>query len=156
MHKENKRQKIEAILKSNLSLSLREVAKRVGCDFSYVFMVRRAMVERGEIDGSNLPKQGRPILKRAEKPTFPYAHRTLAEVAPEPQDTHDEVNHPAHYTDGGIETIDFIQAKLSPEEFRGYCRGNAMKYLSRAGKKGDAATDLAKANWYLNRIKKDA
>lgn len=61
----------------------------------------------------------------------------------------DNIKHPAHYTDGGIETIDFIRAKLTPEEFAGYCKGNALKYISRAGKKGDAAEDLAKAKVYL-------
>jgi len=60
------------------------------------------------------------------------------------------VNHPPHYTDGGIETIEFIRAKLTPEEFRGYCVGNALKYLSRAGKKGDASEDRRKAVWYLS------
>lgn len=64
----------------------------------------------------------------------------------------DPVNHPPHYTDGGVETIDYIEAKLTPEQFSGYCLGNALKYISRAGKKGDAATDLAKARWYINRI----
>lgn len=63
----------------------------------------------------------------------------------------DPVNSPEHYTDGGIETIDFIQAKLDEEQFYGYCLGNAMKYLSRAGKKGDWREDLRKAVWYLNR-----
>ena len=61
----------------------------------------------------------------------------------------DNVKHPAHYTDGGIETIDYIRAKLTPEEFIGYCKGNALKYISRAGKKGDASEDLAKAAVYL-------
>jgi hypothetical protein len=63
----------------------------------------------------------------------------------------DMVNSPAHYTDGGIETIDFIQAKLDDEQFYGYCLGNALKYLSRAGKKGDWREDLSKARWYINR-----
>ncbi len=62
---------------------------------------------------------------------------------------HDSVNHPSHYTDGGIETIDFIRAKLTTDEFRGYCVGNAMKYISRAGKKGDFKTDIEKAIVYL-------
>lgn len=64
----------------------------------------------------------------------------------------DRVNSPAHYTDGGIETIDFIQAKLTPEQFAGMCLGNALKYLSRAGKKGDRAEDLRKARWYITRL----
>ncbi len=63
----------------------------------------------------------------------------------------DMVNSPAHYTDGGIETIDFIQAKLTPEQFVGMCVGNALKYLSRAGKKGDRVEDLRKARWYITR-----
>lgn len=60
---------------------------------------------------------------------------------------HDPVNHPAHYTDGQIEVIDFIDdKKLS------YCLGNAIKYISCAGKKDPTKTieDLQKAVWYLN------
>lgn len=63
---------------------------------------------------------------------------------------HDPVHSPSHYTDGGIETIDYLAAKLTPDEFAGFCRGNALKYLSRLGKKGDYSEDLAKALWYLN------
>ena len=58
----------------------------------------------------------------------------------------DEVNQPAHYTDGGIETIDFIEAKGL-----GFNLGNAVKYISRAGKKGSRLQDLQKAQWYLTR-----
>ena len=60
----------------------------------------------------------------------------------------DAVNHPSHYTDGGIETIDFIEAKKLP-----YHLGNAVKYISRAGKKDEnkTAEDLQKAIWYINR-----
>lgn len=64
----------------------------------------------------------------------------------------DMVNQPPHYTDGGIETIDYLQAKLTAEEFTGFCKGNALKYLSRAGKKGGGAEDIAKAAWYTNRL----
>lgn len=58
----------------------------------------------------------------------------------------DEVNQPTHYTDGGIETIDFIEAKKL-----GFNLGNAIKYISRAGKKGNRLQDLQKAQWYLTR-----
>jgi hypothetical protein len=64
----------------------------------------------------------------------------------------DPVNHPTHYTDGGIETIDYLEAKLGPDGFRAFCLGNALKYVSRAGKKGDLKQDLSKAIWYLRRI----
>lgn len=64
---------------------------------------------------------------------------------------YDNVTNPAHYTDGGIETIDFIEAKLGIEGFNAFCRGNALKYLSRAGKKDNEAQDLKKAVFYITR-----
>lgn len=63
----------------------------------------------------------------------------------------DPVNSPAHYTAGGIETIDYIKAKLTPEEYIGYLKGSVIKYTSRAGKKADTIQDLEKAQWYMNR-----
>lgn len=60
----------------------------------------------------------------------------------------DNVNHPAHYTDGSIEVIDYIEDKHLD-----FCLGNAVKYISRAGKKSKATEieDLSKAIWYINR-----
>ena len=58
----------------------------------------------------------------------------------------DPVNHPKHYTahPSGIECIEVV-------EHYGFCIGNAIKYLWRAGLKGDAVEDLKKARWYLDR-----
>lgn len=64
----------------------------------------------------------------------------------------DPVNHPIHYKVGGIETIDFIQAKLTPEEFKGYLLGNVLKYASRAGHKDNAVQDAGKLAWYANKL----
>ena len=61
-------------------------------------------------------------------------------------DKPDPVNHPAHYKVGGIETIDFIEAKKL-----GYNLGNVVKYLTRADHKGNKLEDLRKAQWYLTR-----
>ena len=58
----------------------------------------------------------------------------------------DMVNHPPHYKAGGIETIDFIEAKAL-----GYHLGNVVKYITRADHKGNKLEDLKKAQWYLNR-----
>ena len=58
----------------------------------------------------------------------------------------DPVNHPAHYKIGGIETIDFIEAKKL-----NYNLGNAVKYVTRADHKGNRREDLEKARWYINR-----
>lgn len=59
---------------------------------------------------------------------------------------HDAVNHPSHYTRGNIEVIDFIEDQQLP-----YHLGNVVKYIARAGFKGDKIEDLKKAQWYLNR-----
>ena len=64
----------------------------------------------------------------------------------------DPVNSPSHYTSGGIETIDYMEAKSTPEEFRGHLRLTTIKYLSRAGLKDDTLRDLKKAQWYLNAL----
>jgi hypothetical protein len=58
----------------------------------------------------------------------------------------DLVNAPSHYTAGGIETIDFIEAKQL-----NYNLGNAVKYISRADHKGNRIQDLQKAKWYIER-----
>jgi hypothetical protein len=64
----------------------------------------------------------------------------------------DVVNHPPHYKVGGIEVIDFIKAKLTPEEFRGYLKGNVLKYTSRAGHKDDVTQDIDKMVWYATKL----
>ena len=58
----------------------------------------------------------------------------------------DPVNHPSHYTKGEIEVIDFVE-----DQGFGYHLGNAVKYICRAGYKGDEVEDLKKAVWYINR-----
>jgi hypothetical protein len=59
---------------------------------------------------------------------------------------HDDVNHPAHYTDhpSGVECITIT-------EHMSFCLGNAVKYIWRAGRKGNTIQDLRKAIWYLER-----
>lgn len=66
----------------------------------------------------------------------------------------DPVNHPSHYQlFPGQEAIDVIEATLTPEEFAGYCKGNALKYRLRAGEKGDTQQDIDKSNWYRDRLR---
>ena len=64
------------------------------------------------------------------------------------------VNHPYHYTQGGIECIEAIKASMSLAEFRGYLKGNVQKYLWRYRLK-NGVEDLKKASWYLNRLIKE-
>lgn len=62
----------------------------------------------------------------------------------------DAVNHPAHYTQGGVECIDAIEAATG-DGFAGYLAGNVIKYVYRYRFKG-GVEDLRKARWYLDRL----
>lgn len=72
----------------------------------------------------------------------------------DPKDEHDYVNTPPHYTAGNIECIDAIAAQLTPEEFRGYLKGNVAKYLWRERHK-NGRQDQQKALWYLKKLVED-
>ena len=85
----------------------------------------------------------------AKKPTS----KTNKQVE-QPKPLEDIVNHPSHYTTGGIECIDGICAALTKEELRGYLKGNIIKYVWRERNKAQL-TDLRKAQWYLNRLVKE-
>jgi hypothetical protein len=64
---------------------------------------------------------------------------------------HDPIN-PSHYTDGnGVECIEAIESSMSTEEFKGFLKGNMMKYVWRYDKK-NGLEDLYKAKWYLERL----
>lgn len=61
------------------------------------------------------------------------------------------VRSPKHYKLPGlnIESIDVLRSVLTPEEFKGFCRGNALKYLIRAGRKNNELQDIKKAGVYI-------
>ena len=62
----------------------------------------------------------------------------------------DAVNQPPHYTKGKIEYIEAMRSMLTAEEFKGFCKGNAVKYIWREDLKGSNIQDLKKAVVYLN------
>lgn len=64
----------------------------------------------------------------------------------------DMVNQPAHYTSGGIECLDAIRASMAEEAFKGFLKGNVLKYMWRYEKKFNPTEDLKKAQWYLKRL----
>ena len=88
--------------------------------------------------------------KKANKPDIIKAHygviKKITETLVAPTPAPDNVNHPAHYKVGGIETIDFIEAKKL-----NYNLGNVVKYITRSDLKGNRKEDLQKALWYLKR-----
>ena len=65
------------------------------------------------------------------------------------------VNRPPHYMVGGIEAIDVIKSRLSPEEYQGYLKGNHLKYILRYPFKNDPEQDLQKAEWYINKLREE-
>lgn len=94
--------------------------------------------------------EAKPVV--AEAPTI---GESVADS--KPMDTmNDAVHHPQHYTLPGltVESVDVIRAVLTPEEFKGWCKGNALKYSLRAGRKDPAkeVQDLAKAGVFLSWI----
>lgn len=64
----------------------------------------------------------------------------------------DVVNHPSHYNYGKIECIEAIEESMTPDAFKGYLKGNCLKYLWRYERKHKAEQDLRKAQWYLNKL----
>jgi hypothetical protein len=75
-----------------------------------------------------------------------------AMVTEELDEAVDVVNKPQHYNTGNIECIEAIQESMSAEAFKGYLKGNCLKYLWRYDYKGKPSEDLEKAGWYLNRL----
>lgn len=69
--------------------------------------------------------------------------------------TEDVVNHPSHYNYGSIECIEAIEESMTPEGFKGYLKGNTLKYLWRYERKGKGLEDLRKAQWYLDKLIKE-
>ncbi|VVT20532.1 conserved hypothetical protein [Sphingomonas aurantiaca] len=64
----------------------------------------------------------------------------------------DVINRPSHYTQGGVECIDAIEAALGPAGFIAFLRGQVIKYHWRLGLKDSATQDAAKAHWYSTRL----
>lgn len=120
-----------------------EIANALGVKVSLVYTVRRndklKATEKDVEQPNNVRQEVMPVPVNIDA-----VHVTRK---------HDMVNSPPHYTSGGIETIDFIAAKLSREEFIGYLKGNALKYGSRIGKKDDAVTDIGKMVWYSMKLR---
>ena len=91
-------------------------------------------------------RQAHPPLELEKTGLEPWA--TMAEEEAE----EDVVNNPDHYNTGTIECIEAIEESMTPEAFRGYLKGNCMKYLWRYSYKGKPVEDLQKAQWYLAKL----
>jgi len=163
MKKQTQADKIRAYATAHPAASIAEIAKKLNIRYQAVYAVLKTK------PSVKKPKKlGRPhkiavsqMQVEAIKKTMevlqgerrhPVTGKILMQAQPEqPQITMvepkaDNVNHPAHYTKGGMETIDFIESKSL-----NYLLGNVVKYVTRADHKGNREEDLLKARWYLNR-----
>jgi hypothetical protein len=109
-------------------------------------------------DWDRLRKQHPPVEapKRTIDESLMTVYLDMAEAEMNPFDDDDEeqdvVNNPDHYNTGNIECIDAIEESMSSVAFKGYLKGNCMKYLWRYDYKGKQVEDLQKAQWYLARL----
>jgi len=123
-----------------------EAVKALGVTPASVYMVRQKMKVESKW------KEPRPFPLENEGDTTPAWGTLMVSTSSQPitlgavQEPVDMVNHPPHYKSGGIETIDFIEAKEL-----NYRLGSVVAYIVRADHKGNRMEDLKKALWYLQR-----
>jgi hypothetical protein len=145
--------KIREYLRTNPKEEPKKAAEALGVKVSLIYGVKKydkdraARLKKKKMAAmpKNLPVYDK-ITEVLQRPD------TLPTFKPVVKPVVDMVNHPPHYTLGGIETIDFIQAKLTKEEFLGYLKGNVLKYGSRIGNKGAAVLDAGKLAWYAKKL----
>ena len=145
----NKVELVRNLLSANPRIKTAEVMEKLKTSKTYTYVLmskaRKLNKEESAPRGKLLYRLTGTQAIMAQKMGIPIDDYARAEgevvgIAPDP------VNHPKHYTAGGIETIDFIEAKRL-----GYNLGNVVKYITRAGHKGNQLEDLRKAQWYLTR-----
>lgn len=120
-----------------------------GCNTTFVHTKEKAQGRWPKYCHECLPKYSKVPKKKdvqaiAEKVVQTIEEQEVKTVELPKQE--DVINHPSHYTRGKIEVIDFIEDQQLP-----YHLGNVIKYIARAGYKGDKLEDLKKARWYLDR-----
>lgn len=114
-----------------------------GCNTTFVHTKEKAQGRWPKYCPECLPKYSK-VPKKKEVAVEPVEEQEVKTI--ELPKTEDVINHPSHYTRGKIEVIDFIEDQQLP-----YHLGNVIKYIARAGYKGDKLEDLKKARWYLDR-----
>ncbi len=134
--------KVRTFMKKNPNMSPKLVAESLGTNIDIVYYARKSM--RKKAVKKTMPKQLELLLTQTSSQSIRPKIRLQGTVDRSPEV--DMVNSPPHYTAGGVETIDFIEAKNL-----NYNLGNAVKYITRAGLKGNRVEDLKKAKWYIER-----
>ena len=159
MAKRTDARRIRAYYKKHPAAKPKDVAAALGVNIANVYYVRKTMRDKDVVD---LSAAGSPLAKYLVQPNPRLIPSSSVDTTPRYKtrlqgssmreqyefgnSNVDLVNSPPHYTTGGIETIDFIEAKKL-----NYNLGNVVKYITRADHKGNRVEDLRKAKWYLER-----
>jgi hypothetical protein len=145
----SKAERVRQALTKNPNIKAEAVMKLTGATKQQAHVMLNT--QRKQLNIMKL-RDGTFVFKERLQASFPSTDGTLTK-APSIVEEHfpitmeaDPVNHPEHYKTGGIETIDFIEAKKL-----NYNLGNAVKYITRADHKGNRLQDLQKAQWYISR-----
>ena len=161
MKRVNKAQSVRDYMNANPDATTTEIAKKCKVTNQYVYQVKADEKKKEARKKIKLNASQVKVAKELNVPIERYAEVLVQKQKPKirMQSTQDRewqppellpmpdpVNHPPHYKTGGVETIDFIEAKEL-----GYHLGNVIKYVSRAKHKGNELEDLKKAQWYLER-----
>lgn len=117
-----------------------------GCGATFIHKKEKAQGRWPKYCPEGLPKYSKVPKKKDVQAIAEKVVQTIEEQTVELPKKEDVINHPSHYTRGKIEVIDFIEDQQLP-----YHLGNVIKYIARAGYKGDKLEDLKKARWYLDR-----
>ena len=149
-HSESKSAQVRKLMTENPKLSAKEIVAQTGFTLATVYNA----MSKARKKATKPKKMGRPkkavltqnLSDMAWRITQGRKPLRMLSASMSSTPISDVINHPAHYKVGGIETIDFIEAKKLA-----YNLGNVVKYITRAEHKGNRKEDLLKAQWYLNR-----
>jgi hypothetical protein len=142
-HGNSRAAKMRKYFTTHPTASVAAVAKEFKTTYQVAYMVKKKMENSAVKDAGRMYEIGKGRKESRWKTLLVETSNTpITMVEPQP----DPVNHPTHYKVGGIETIDFIEAKGLT-----YHLGNVVKYVTRSDHKGDKLQDLEKARWYLDR-----
>ena len=143
----NRPERIRRYMQANPKAKNKDIALHFGTTYANVYSVRRRLkpnaVTPKEVMYAPMPEPDKDAMRERLVERFRLLSVTTSNQSVLAADT---VNHPPHYKVGGIETIDFIEAKGLD-----YNLGNVVKYVTRADHKGNKLQDLQKAKWYLDR-----
>lgn len=142
MSRISKLEKARRLLRATPTLTALALSEKMGISRNYAYKLMSNVKDEVKVEDEVKSKIPPEVLSQL---VYDVSQRK-AKIRMMQGDAEETVNHPPHYKVGGIETIDFIEAKGLD-----YCLGNVVKYITRSEHKGNKKEDLLKAQWYLTR-----